>query len=150
VPPSYDGARRTPLVSTCRFGSNARQQAIYSGLPAKGDREGSSSSRQTAPARRSAGISASAASTPSRSSALLDHLDAQLCIDQQRVFAAGISNGSGLRSGWPAPCPTMLPSRDSGWSSRLDAAPSAPSASSRFRAPTIRACRTAAARRNAA
>ncbi len=97
VPPSYDGTRRTPLVLNFHgFGSNARQQALYSGLPAKGDAAGFIV------------VTPNGAGTPQRwnlaasggvddvafARGLLDRVEAQLCVDTQRVFAAGISNGS--------------------------------------------------------
>ncbi len=97
VPPSYDGATRTPLVLNLHgFGSNARQQAIYSGLPVKGDREGfivvtpnGSGTPQRWNLATGGGVDDVAFIRD-----LLDHVESQLCIDEQRVFAAGISNGS--------------------------------------------------------
>ena len=96
VPKSYDGSRGVPLVVNLHgFGSNARQQAIYSGLPAKGDAEGFIT------------VTPNGTGTPQRwalgggsdidfARDLLDSLEAQLCIDASRVYAAGISNGSGF------------------------------------------------------
>ncbi len=96
VPKSYDGAHEVPLVVNLHgFGSNARQQAIYSGLPAKGDTEGFIT------------VTPNGTGTPQRWALgggtdidfirdLLDSLEAQLCIDPARVYAAGISNGSGF------------------------------------------------------
>ena len=97
VPPSYDGTRQMPLVLNFHgFGSNAGQQAIYSGLPAKGD---------------SAGfivVTPNGSGTPQHWNLvtiggvddvafvreLLDRVESQLCIDTRRVFTAGISNGA--------------------------------------------------------
>lgn len=97
VPPSYDGARRLPLVLNLHgYGSNARQQAVYSGLPAKGDKEGFIV------------VTPDGAGDPQRWSypglggaddvafigALLDKVEAELCTDENRVYTAGMSNGA--------------------------------------------------------
>jgi polyhydroxybutyrate depolymerase len=97
VPPSYDGTRRMPLVLTLHgFGSNGRQQAIYSGLPAKGDREGFIV------------VSPDGTGTPLHWTypglgdvddvafirELLDRLVGTLCIDAKQVFVSGMSNGA--------------------------------------------------------
>ncbi len=97
VPPSYDGVRRTPLVLNFHgFGSNARQQAIYSGLPGKGDSAGFivvTPNGTGAPQRWNL-VPVGGVDDVAFVRDLLDHLESQLCIDTQRVFAAGISNGS--------------------------------------------------------
>jgi len=97
VPPSYDGTRRMPLVLNFHgFGSNARQQAVYSGLPAKGDRAGFivvTPNGNGTPQRWNL-VEAAGVDDVAFVRDLLDHVEAQLCIDTQRVFAAGISNGS--------------------------------------------------------
>lgn len=96
VPPSYDGTRQTPLVLNLHgFGSNGRQQALYSGLPAKGDREGFIV------------VSPDGTGTPLHWTYpglgiddiafirdLFDQLEGDLCIDPHRIFVAGISNGA--------------------------------------------------------
>lgn len=95
VPPSYDGSRAMPLVLNFHgFGSNARQQAAYSALPAKGDDAGfiTIAPDGTGDPRRwdlTAG-------SPDVAfvGALLDDVAARLCIDTARVFATGISNGA--------------------------------------------------------
>ncbi len=97
VPPSYDGTRRTPLVLNLHgFSSNARQQAIYSGLPAKGDRVGfivitpdgtGAPQHWTYPGLGDVDDAGFLG-------ALLDRAAADLCVDEKRVYVAGMSNGS--------------------------------------------------------
>ncbi len=97
VPPSYDGTHRTPLVLNFHgFGSNARQQAIYSGLPAKGDSAGFIvvTPNGTGTPQRWNLVTAGGVDDVAFARELLDRIESQLCVDTQRVFAAGISNGS--------------------------------------------------------
>ena len=99
VPPSYDGTRALPLVLNFHgFGSNAREQAIYSGFPAKGDAAGfftvsgngtGEPQRWTFPGLGDVEESAFVAD-------LLDKLEAELCIDASRVYLAGMSNGAAI------------------------------------------------------
>jgi len=99
VPPSYDGTRRTPLVLNLHgFGSNGRQQALYSRMPQKADAEGFLT------------VAPDGAGEPRRwtfpglgdvddvafLSALLDDLEARLCVDPDWVFVTGMSNGAGF------------------------------------------------------
>ena len=97
VPPSYDGTGRTPLVLNLHgFGSNARQQAIYSGLPAKADREGFivvTPDGAGTPQRWNI-LTAAGVDDVAFMGDLLNRVEADLCIDERQVFAAGISNGS--------------------------------------------------------
>jgi polyhydroxybutyrate depolymerase len=100
VPPAYDGAHAMPLVVNLHgFGSNARQQAIYSGLPTKGDAagfitvspDGSGNPQMwTYPAL----AGATGVDDVGFIRDLLDKLERDLCIDEHRVFSAGISNGA--------------------------------------------------------
>jgi polyhydroxybutyrate depolymerase len=99
VPPSYDGTAAVPLVINYHgFGSNARDQARYSRLPQKADEEGfivvspngtGSPPRWTFP---TLGNVDEAAFTGD----LLDTLEQQLCIDPDRVYLAGMSNGAAI------------------------------------------------------
>lgn len=103
VPPSYSGDSPTPVVLNLHgLGGGAAQHANYSELPAKADEEGFIL------------VSPQGVSTdflPSRHwnflrfipgdpddvlfiADLLDEIGEQLCIDDSRVFAAGISNGA--------------------------------------------------------
>jgi polyhydroxybutyrate depolymerase len=101
VPPSYDGTRQTPLVLNLHgFGSNARQQAIYSGFPAKGDREGFIvvTPDGTGEPRHWNYPGLGGADDIAFAGNLLDHVEAQLCIDAKRVFVSGMSNGAAMSS----------------------------------------------------
>jgi polyhydroxybutyrate depolymerase len=101
VPPSYDGSRETPLVVNLHgFGSNARQQAIYSGFPAKGDREGFIvvTPDGTGDPRRWNFPGLGGADDIAFIGELLDRLEADLCIDAKRVFVSGMSNGAAMAS----------------------------------------------------
>ncbi|MBI5287441.1 MAG: hypothetical protein HY873_00545 [Chloroflexi bacterium] len=99
VPPSYDGTRAVPLLLNFHgFGSNARQQAVYSGFPATADAEGFIT------------VAANGTGTPQHwtypglgdvdeaafVADLLDQLGAELCIDATRVYLAGMSNGAAI------------------------------------------------------
>ncbi|TAK64035.1 MAG: hypothetical protein EPO22_06150, partial [Dehalococcoidia bacterium] len=84
VPPSYDGTRRTPLVLNFHgFGSNARQQAIYSGLPAKGDAAGFIvvTPNGTGTPQRWNVVAAGGVDDVAFARDLLDRVGAQLCVD---------------------------------------------------------------------
>jgi polyhydroxybutyrate depolymerase len=101
VPPSYDGKRQTPLELTLHgFGSNARQQAIYSQMPAKGDREGfivvSPNGAGTPQHWNYPGLDGADDIAFMRD--LLDRIEADLCIDQAWVFVTGMSNGAAFSS----------------------------------------------------
>jgi polyhydroxybutyrate depolymerase len=98
IPPGYDGFDRLPLVLNLHgYGSNAQNQAAYSRLPQKADEVGFIV------------VTPDGAGTPQQWNnlqldelpddvafigELLDHLEATLCIDPERVYATGISNGS--------------------------------------------------------
>ncbi len=101
VPPQYDGTRETPLVLNLHgFGSNARQQAIYSGFPAKGDHEGFivvTPNGTGAPQHWNyPGLPGTDDIAFIRE--LLDRLESDLCIDAKRVFVSGMSNGAAMSS----------------------------------------------------
>lgn len=99
IPPTYDGVARLPLVLNFHgFGSNARDQALYSGLPAKGDDEGFIVVSPNGTGERQAWNLAFAITGGvddiSFVGALLDKLEAELCIDTTHVYAVGMSNGA--------------------------------------------------------
>lgn len=101
VPPSYDGTRQTPLVLNLHgFGSNARQQAIYSGFPSKGDREGFivATPDGTGEPRHWNYPGLGGADDIAFTGDLLDRIEADLCIDAKRVFVSGMSNGAAMSS----------------------------------------------------
>jgi len=99
IPPAYDGVARLPLVLNFHgFGSNARDQALYSGLPAKGDDEGFIVVSPNGTGERQAWNLAFAITGGvddiSFVGALLDKLESELCVDTTRVYAVGMSNGA--------------------------------------------------------
>ncbi len=99
IPPAYDGVARLPLVFNFHgFGSNARDQALYSGLPAKGDAEGFIVVSPNGTGERQSWNLALAITGGvddiSFVDALLDRLESELCIDSTRVYAVGMSNGA--------------------------------------------------------
>lgn len=98
VPPAYDGAAPLPLVLNFHgFGSSAGQQSRYSGLHAKGDAEGFivvSPDGTGEPRRWNNIMSPDGADDVGFARALLDRLQADLCVDPSRMFAAGMSNGA--------------------------------------------------------
>lgn len=99
VPRSHSPPRPVPLVLNFHgFASNATQQAAYSSLNELGSRRGflvvtpegsGSPARWTLPGTTLSGIDEVAFV-----GALLDELGALWCIDEQRVYATGMSNGA--------------------------------------------------------
>jgi len=99
LPASYDGRVPLPLVINLHgFGSNARDQDRYSRFPAKADEAGfivvapegtGDPPRWTFPGLGSVDDVAFIAD-------LLDALEAELCIDATRIYAAGMSNGAAI------------------------------------------------------
>ena len=101
VPTSYTGEDATPLVVNLHgHGSNAGQQAIYSGLPVKAEQEGfivvTPQGTGARPHWNFTTVEAAAPDDVAFISDLLDKLESELCIDPSRVYAAGISNGAAM------------------------------------------------------
>jgi len=96
IPPSYDGRTPMPLVLNFHgFGSNARQQAAYSRFPAKADVEGFVVvSPDGVDAQWNIARSSSLPDDLGFAKALMDAVQAEVCIDPARTFAAGMSNGA--------------------------------------------------------
>lgn len=97
VPPQYDGSRQVPLVLTLHgYGSNARQQLIYSQLAPKADAEGfivvSPEGTGMPQHWNYPGLGGTDDIAFIRD--LLDKLETDLCIDPKWVFATGMSNGA--------------------------------------------------------
>ena len=102
IPSGYDPAVPTPLVLNFHgFGSNGASQEAYSGLADVAEREGfvlvSPDGAGSPPqwhiyGRLLPGFVDDYAFTER----LLDQLEATLCIDTSRVYAAGLSNGGGM------------------------------------------------------
>lgn len=100
VPPSYDGTKELPLVINLHgAGSNALQQAFYSGFQQKADREGfitfTPDGTGTPRAWNFIPIPGGADDVGFIRDAL-DRTEAALCIDPARVYATGISSGAAM------------------------------------------------------
>jgi polyhydroxybutyrate depolymerase len=96
VPAAYDGRRAVPLVFEFHgFGSNAMQQMRYGNFEPLADRddfvivapdgEGAGRTRHFDYVRDVPMVAA-----------LLDHVERMLCVDAQRVFSTGMSNGGAM------------------------------------------------------
>lgn len=152
IPPAYTGDAPLPLVINFHgFGSNARDQANYSGLPAHADDEGfivvspngtGSPQRWTFPGLGSVDEVAFVGD-------LLDKLEAELCIDSAQVYAAGMSNGAAITTFIACGLPDRITAigavagpRACGTSDPTPKSPSGP--------PRTSACRTRAGHRRVA
>ena len=103
VPSSYDADTPTPVVFNFHgHGSSAAAQMAYADFRPLADREGFvivAPDGQGSPRRFTLlGATATEADDAEFATALLDHLSAELCIDERRVFATGMSNGGALSS----------------------------------------------------
>jgi polyhydroxybutyrate depolymerase len=101
VPTSYTGDDATPLVVNLHgHGSNAAEQAVYSGLPVKAEEEGfivvTPQGTGAEPHWNFTTVEAGVPNDVAFISDLLDTLESELCIDPSRVYAAGISNGAAM------------------------------------------------------
>jgi polyhydroxybutyrate depolymerase len=88
-----------PLVFNLHgFGSDAREQAIYSGIPAKADEAGFIvvSPNGTGDPQRWTFPGLGSVDDVAFIGELLDRLQADLCIDTARVYSAGMSNGAAI------------------------------------------------------
>jgi polyhydroxybutyrate depolymerase len=105
VPASYDGTKPVPVVFEFHgHGSSAAQQIVYGDFRPLAEREGFlvvAPDGQGTPRHFTYGAAVSGgteADDVAFSVALLDDLEARLCIDARRVFATGMSNGGALSS----------------------------------------------------
>ncbi len=102
LPANYDPSKATPVVLNFHgLGSNAGQQQAYSKMIAKSDAEGFIAVHPEGTGARqswNAGYCCEAAVQNNTDDvafvrAMLDELESRLCVDKDRVFAAGMSNG---------------------------------------------------------
>jgi polyhydroxybutyrate depolymerase len=100
VPPSYDGTQETPLVLLFHgFALTGRIMLDYAELGALADREGFLVVSPTGtgdPPRWNQTATPGGADDVLFVNDLLDRLNGELCIDQERTFATGYSNGGGM------------------------------------------------------
>ena len=100
VPKSYDGTRELPLVINLHgAGSNAIQQAFYSGFQTKSDREGFITVTPDAEGNPQAWNFIplpSLADDVGFIRDILDRTEADLCVDPNRVYSTGISSGAAM------------------------------------------------------
>ena len=106
VPPSYTGDKAVPLVVNIHgLGSSAAGQANYSGLPAKADAEGfivvmpqGLSTALVAQPHWNIVLLGAEPDDLGFIDDLLSALESQLCVDSDRIYAAGMSNGAQMSS----------------------------------------------------
>lgn len=105
VPVAYDPAKPTPVVLNFHgFTSNATQQASYSGMTRKADEarfvavhaEGVGAAQSWNAGACCGDAAESKVDDVAFVGALLDELEAKLCVDAKRIFATGMSNGGFL------------------------------------------------------
>jgi polyhydroxybutyrate depolymerase len=98
VPPAAPAGRRLPLVLALHgYGSSGPQMEPYSGFSAVADREGFLVAYPS-----SSGIYWNSTAAPHQADdirfirTLIDQLEQTMCVDPQRVFAVGVSNGGSM------------------------------------------------------
>jgi polyhydroxybutyrate depolymerase len=102
IPPSYTGSDATPLVLNFHgLGSNAQDEADYTGMPAKADAQGFITIAPQGLVTDIIGVNhwnnTQLETHPDDVrfvGDLIDKLEAQLCIDPARVFSTGMSMGA--------------------------------------------------------
>jgi polyhydroxybutyrate depolymerase len=103
VPKSYAGTRYVPLVFDFHgFGSNAEQQMVYGNFKPEADRDGFVivAPDGQVPDNRHFNLTAEKGlqNDVQMVGALLDHIEATFCIDAQRVYSTGMSDGGAMTS----------------------------------------------------
>jgi polyhydroxybutyrate depolymerase len=102
LPSGYDATRRTPVVFNFHgFTSNGGQQQLYTRMNAKADAAGfvavhpeGIGASQSWNGGACCGTAASEmADDVALTAAILDRLEAELCVDPRRVYSTGMSNG---------------------------------------------------------
>jgi polyhydroxybutyrate depolymerase len=103
IPAGYTGTDAVPVVFDFHgHGSNATQQVAYSEIRPLADREGfvvvAPEGQGTTPHFTLLGATATEADDVELTTALLDRIEGELCIDPARVYALGMSNGGAMSS----------------------------------------------------
>ncbi len=103
VPRAYTGANAIPVVFDFHgYGSNAVQQMVYANFTPESDRDDFLvvAPDGQVPADRHFNLSGEPGlqNDVQMVSALLDHIEATLCVDPRRVFATGMSDGGAMTS----------------------------------------------------
>jgi polyhydroxybutyrate depolymerase len=105
VPAGYSGAAPVPVVFDFHgYGSNAGQQLVYADFRPLADRDGFvivAPDGQTGAGGRHFNLFAASGTEQDDvafTNALLDHVEATLCVDARRVYAAGMSDGGAMSS----------------------------------------------------
>jgi len=105
VPASYDATRPTPIVLDFHgYTSNAQQEALLSGMNTKADAAGfiavHAQGTGASPSWNAGACCGEAASNKVDDigfvNAILDDLESELCVDEHRIYATGMSNGGFL------------------------------------------------------
>jgi polyhydroxybutyrate depolymerase len=104
VPPGYDGTRPVPLVFTFHgLGSNSQQQLRYSRWGQLGETEGFLTVSPDALGDKPRWDFLKSSTDPSSDAAFIDALLKELertyCVDADRVYSSGMSNGSAVTFG---------------------------------------------------
>ena len=104
VPKSYDGSQNVPVVFDFHgFGSSAKQQMVYGNFKPEADRDDFlivAPDGQDSPGGRhfNLGNESGLQNDVTMVGALLDHLEATLCVDSARVYSTGMSDGGAMTS----------------------------------------------------
>jgi polyhydroxybutyrate depolymerase len=104
VPAAYDGTKPVPVVFNFHgYGSNAMQQIVYGDFRPEADRDDFiiiAPDGQDAPGGRHFNLTGENGlqNDITMVGALLDHIEAQFCVDTQRVFSTGMSDGGAMTS----------------------------------------------------
>ena len=101
VPRAYDGSRPVPVVFNFHgYGSSAVHQMLYGDFKPLAERDGflivAPDGQGTTGRHFNFGTTRGLQNDVQMTGALLDHLEATLCVDKRRMFSAGMSNGGAM------------------------------------------------------